>query len=249
MRYVSRSSLAILAGLAVMTPSLAQSPADGLSARGVVNANASAVLSSEVAAKIESMPFKAGAAFRKGDELVRFDCSRYEAQLNGLEATVRKQQTLLSQKERLQKRQAAGAFEVEDARADLLRASADVKAMEAEMRGCVIAAPYDGRVVEKVANAHESPAPNAPLMKILDDGSLEIDLIVPSTWLKWLKPGSEFRFAIEETGEVHDAKIVRLGAQIDAVSQTIKVTGAFSDNLNSIVPGMSGTGTFSAPEM
>ena len=48
--------------------------------RALVVASQQAVLSSELAAKIESIPVKEMQRFKKGDLLIQFDCSLYEAQ-------------------------------------------------------------------------------------------------------------------------------------------------------------------------
>ena len=93
----------------------------------------------------------------------------------------------------------------------------------------------------------EIPAANAPVMTVVDDSSLELDLIVPSTWLRWVKPGSEFDFSIDELGTSFRAKVARLGAKVDAVSQTIKITGVFINRPDSVLAGMSGTARFPTP--
>lgn len=58
-------------------------------ARGVLRARDQAVLSSELAGRIIEMPYTDGQNFKKGDVLVRFDCSAYQAQLNAAQAAGR----------------------------------------------------------------------------------------------------------------------------------------------------------------
>ena len=48
--------------------------------RALVVASQQAVLSSELAAKIDNIPVKEMQRFKKGDLLIQFDCSLYEAQ-------------------------------------------------------------------------------------------------------------------------------------------------------------------------
>ena len=43
-----------------------------------------------------------------------------------------------------------------------------------------------------------------------------------------------------ETGEVLDAKVISLGAAVDAVSQTIELKAQFNKKYESLIPGMSG---------
>ena len=51
------------------------------SARGILRAQDQAVLASEINGRVLEMPFRDGESFHRGDLLVRFDCSAYQAQL------------------------------------------------------------------------------------------------------------------------------------------------------------------------
>lgn len=216
-------------------------------ARGVVMANAEITLGAGVAAKIQSMPRKAGEAFKKGEELVTFDCARQQADLRGAKASLGKAASFYSSKKRLQSRGAAGGQEVREAAADVESAKANVDGLREVITLCTIQAPFDGRVVERHADAHEIPAANAPVMTVVDDSELELDLIVPSNWLRWVNRGTTFIFSVDELGQEYKARVTRLGAKVDAVSQTIKLTGSFVVRPQSVLAGMSGTATFAPP--
>ncbi len=218
-----------------------------LEARGVVMPNAEVTLGAGLALKIDEMPFKAGQAFKTGDTLIKFNCGRQQADLRGAKANLNKAATLHRGKRRLKSRGAAGNQEVREAAADMAIASATVDGLRAVISLCTITAPFDGHVVERHAESHEIPAANAPLLTVVDDSSLELDLIVPSTWLRWVKKGSTFEFTADELGETYQASVDRMGAKIDAVSQTIKITGKFIKRPPNILAGMSGTAKFSPP--
>jgi hypothetical protein len=67
--------------------------------------------------------------------------------------------------------------------------------------------------------------PGAELMELVNERVLEAVMIVPSRWLVWLRVGTRFTVAIDETGATIDAQVVRRGATIDPVSQTVTVYG------------------------
>ena len=69
------------------------------------------------------------------------------------------------------------------------QASAILKAEKIRVERCTIKAPYSGRIVEVLANEYESVDADTKLLSILNDKALEIELIVPSKWLGWLKNG------------------------------------------------------------
>ena len=112
-------------------------------------------------------------------------------------------------------------------------------------RRCVITAPYDGRVSEVQVQRYAFAAEGAPLLTIYDNSQYDVEMIVPSTWLAWLKPGMSFRVRIEETGGDHSAEITRLSGAVDPVSQSIRVYGRIKGPVDPLRPGMSGSAILS----
>ena len=82
--------------------------------------------------------------------------------------------------------------------------------------------------------------PGQALLDIIDDGVLELEFLVPSSWLNWLKVGGAFQVQIDETRRTYPAKFIRIGARVDAVSQSIKVAGAIDGRYAELIAGMSG---------
>ena len=216
-------------------------------ARGVVTPNAEVTLGAGISAKIEKLPFKEGQNFRKGDILVGFDCGGPQAQLRGANTPLTKAASMYNSKQRLQSRGAAGSQDVREAAADVATAKAEVDTLKETIRHCNIQAPFGGRIVERHAETFEIPAASAPILTVVDDSNLELDLIVPSSWLRWVRKGTDFEFQIDELGKSYRARVLRMGAKVDAVSQTIKMTGMFVSRPDHVLAGMSGTATFNPP--
>lgn len=212
--------------------------------RGVVKPASEALLSSEILARVSKLPFREGERFAKGKTLVKFDCSLYRAELAARQAEYVKQKKTLDNNRELLGLNAIGALEVELSRAEVQRAAADVQVAKVTASRCTVAAPFSGRVIELKVNEHESVGLKTELISILDDSALEIELIVPSRWTNWLKTGTAFAFAVDETGEVLEASVKRLGARVDPVSQTLRVFGAFTKPKPKVLSGMSGTARF-----
>ena len=78
------------------------------------------------------------------------------------------------------------------------------------------------------------------MLAILDDSVLELEFLVPSRWLAWLRTGSAFQVQIDETGKTYPAKFIRIGARVDPASQSIKVAAAIDDKFPELMAGMSG---------
>lgn len=219
----------------------------GVPVRGVVRAVDQAQISTDLMARIEKIGFRAGEAFKKGDVLVAFDCVRYRADAQSADATWREMKLTLDSNEQLEKFRAVGRHDVEISKARVDKAEADARGLAARVAQCEILAPYDGRVADLSVHVHEQPQPNAAFLSIVGAGKLEIELIVPSNWLTWLKVDSTFAFNVDETDREYQGRVVRVGASVDAISQMVKVIAIFDTAVTDILPGMSGSATFTQP--
>ena len=215
--------------------------------RGVVKAIDKASLSTDLAARVERIGFREGETFKKGDLLVAFDCERYKAEAQSAEAVFREMRLTLDSNEHLEKFRAVGKHDVEISKARADKAEAEAHGLQARLAQCVVVAPFDGRVAELAVNAFEQPQAGKPYLVIVGHGRLEIELIVPSHWLSWLKPGAAFQFNVDETKQIYDARVARIGAAVDAVSQMVKVIAVFDTAAASVLPGMSGAARFTQP--
>jgi membrane fusion protein (multidrug efflux system) len=215
-------------------------------ARGVLRARDQAMLSSELAGRIVDMPYADGQNFDKGDVLVRFDCGAYQAQLNAAQAAVRATREELNHNKQLAALNSVGRFEVALAEAKQAQAQAEAQVYQVQVKRCSISAPFSGRVVQRKAQPHESVASGAPLLEIVDNRTLEVHLLVPSSWLGRLQPGEHFEFIPDETGQPLQVEIKRLGARIDEGSQTLQLIATLPAGTSGLLAGMSGSARFAA---
>jgi len=213
--------------------------------RGVVKAQHEALLSVDIKSNISALPVRTGESFRKGDVLISFDCMAQRATADASRASYSAAKSRYDSSVEMNSFDALGGYEVELAKAEMDEAAALARGAEALIRQCQIVAPYAGRVAELAVNAHEMPAPDTPLMKIVGTSDLELRLIVPSVWLNWLTPGVVFQFEIDETGKQHEARVTNIGAEVDAVSRTVSIIASFDRTSATVLPGMSGTARFS----
>lgn len=211
--------------------------------RGLVKPTATAVISSETSARIKKLPYKSGDSFKKGDELIKFDCGLYYAQLASAKASLEGKQKSLENLKRLLALNATSDVEVELAEIEVKKSKADLSVSSITVSRCSIKAPYDGRVIDTVVNRHENISEGQELLSILNDKLLEIEVIVPSKWLVWMEKGLMFEFHVDEIQKTYLAKVVQIGAIVDPVSQTVSIKGAFTEQVD-VLAGMSGSARF-----
>lgn len=211
--------------------------------RGLIKPKTSAVISSEIAAQIVKLPYTSGDAFNKGDVLVKFNCALYAAQQASSRAVYEGKKKNLENLKRLLALNASSDIDVELAEIEVRKSQADLKVASVLVSQCTIKAPYAGRVVDTRVNRYESVAEGQELLSILNDKELEIEVIVPSSWLVWLKKDLPFEIYIDEVQVKYQAKIIQIGAIVDPVSQTISIKGVFTEPAN-VLAGMSGSANF-----
>ncbi|MEJ6392008.1 HlyD family efflux transporter periplasmic adaptor subunit [Gymnodinialimonas sp. 2305UL16-5] len=238
---MGRAAQTIFCGLLALAPPAAAQEAR---APGIVVSDAQITYSSQIDGRINDMPLSVGAFFEEGAILVAIDCTGRtalrDAQAARLRAAEREHEINLD----LQRSGAVSQGAVIRSAAEAEIAAADLRAIEAELSFCQITAPFDGRVVEVYAGQFENAVVGQELIEIVDNGSLSIELIVPSVWLRWLSIGTEFEFRVFETEEVQPAQVSAIGAAVDPVSQTIRLEGAFQSGPQATLPGMSGEALF-----
>ncbi len=215
--------------------------------RGLIKPVQKATLSSQIAARITSMPFRPGDKFKKGDLLVNFDCAFYLADLASADATYNSKKKIFENNRQMLALNAMSEIDVSISESDVEIAQAERRMRAIRVEQCKIRAPYNGRVIEVLANEHETVPADKELLSVLNDQELEIELIVPSNWLNWLRTDQAFSFHVDETGREFSANISKIGAVVDPVSQTVKLTGSFENDSDQVLAGMSGTARFSGP--
>lgn len=240
---IARSAL-VLSALVMSSGALAETR----STQAIVKPGEQATISVSISARVASIPFRQGDSFKQGEALIAFDCRRFKAEWLAARAVFAAKAQIARDKVRLLKHGAIGRAEVNVAKAEMVEARALAEIRKVGVSQCAIKAPYDGQVVEILINRFETPGANQPLLKIVAAHGNEVEMIVPTIWLRWLKPGTPFKLHVAATKKVLSANIARLGAVVDAVSQTVRVTGRFQQADTKVKPGMSGTARFAIPD-
>lgn len=203
-------------------------------------------LASEIGAKVSRLPVREGASFKAGDLLVGFDCTVQDTLLQKAAAELQGAEFTFAANQRLADLRSVGQLDLDLSIAAVAKAKADVATNQTVLSKCRITAPFDGRVADQKVREQQYVQPGVALLDILDDSSLELEFLVPSGWLRWLKSGLRFKVAIDETGKSYPAQVTRLGARVDPVSQSVKVTATIDGRFTELVAGMSGRVQISA---
>jgi membrane fusion protein (multidrug efflux system) len=197
-------------------------------------------IAAEIGARINSLPVPEGSAFIGGQLLVSFDCTVQQAQMLKAQAELEGTQQTLKSNLRLAELNSVGQLELDLSRSAVNKANAELGANQAVLSKCDVLAPFSGRVAEQKVREQQYVQPGQVLLDIIDDSVLELEFLVPSRWLSWLKVGGKFEVHIDETGKSYPARFIRIGARVDPISQSVKMAAVIDGTFPGLIAGMSG---------
>ncbi len=227
---------------ATAAPASASEPyaVDRLEMRAQLSPKRYTTLSAELGAKIERITVKEGERFKAGQLLIQFDCALQTAQLDKARAQLAAAENTFGGNRRLAELNAVGLVELKNSETEVMKAKADAAYLRATLDRCRITAPFSGRAGEQKAREQQFVQAGQAMLEILDDSELELEFIVPSRWLTWLNTGHRFTVLIEDTGKSYPARILRIAARADPVSQSVKAMATIDGRYPELVAGMSG---------
>lgn len=201
-------------------------------------------LSSQMAGRIRAVKAGLGEAVKKGARLIEFDCAEQQAKLDAATADYRGARETHLARLRLQALGAAGELEVAVAAAAADKARSQVALHESQLAYCRVEAPFSGNVARLRVKTAESVNAGQPLVDLVNPDSLKAQMFVPAAWIQWLRAGARVDIHVRETGETVHAKVSRINARVDGVSQQLEVEARI-EKTGKILPGMVGSASFS----
>ncbi|MBS0337962.1 MAG: HlyD family efflux transporter periplasmic adaptor subunit [Proteobacteria bacterium] len=201
-------------------------------------------LSSQMAGKIRKVNYGLGDNVAAHAVILEFDCEEQVAQLQSAEAEYRGARETHLTKLRLQALGAAGELEVTVAASAADKARSQVALRESQIAYCKVVAPFTGRLVKMKVKLAESVSLGQPLLDMVNPGSLKAQLYVPAAWLGWIRAGSQFTVKTSQDGRTYRARVTKLNARVEGVSQSLELEARFEGSTQGLLPGMVGTAVF-----
>ncbi len=167
---------------------------------GQVTAQSRAILSSQLRARVESVPIREGQAIKKGETLVQLDQRDAKASLARAEAELDHAAAHLARMERLFQEESATRQELDDARRAAKVAEAGRHSALALLSYATLTAPFDGIVTEKKAEVGELASPGEPLVTVEDPRRLRLDATVAESDLSAVTVGAPLPVTIDALG-------------------------------------------------
>ena len=205
---------------------------------GTAQAFNQATVRSKLSAEVRRLPVREGDRVAAGQVIAEFDTAQLRNQLAERQATLESARATLAQTERTRASNAQlvqqsfiskNAFDTAD---DAYRAqAAAVQAAEAQLAqtqlllaDAVVRAPITGQVAKRFVQPGEKVAFDAPLVHLVDLGTLEVQAQAPVADVSRVAPGADVEVEIEGFGgQPFKGRIDRINPTTEAGSRMIAV--------------------------
>lgn len=173
----------------------------------VVSLNMTGV-AAEIPARIEKIAVRVGDIVKKGQLLVKLDCTDYElqrsqslARLKALEARIELARRRLERTRKLTMKQSVSEELLDERESDLAvlqadraAAQASLKLTKAQVADCVIGSPFGALVTKRISSVGNYAEVGKPLVQILDIEQLEVSAQVYAQDVKQLEDARDLQF-------------------------------------------------------
>ncbi len=213
-----------------------------------------ATISSFVNSYILKYNFKEGQVFKKGDVIIELQDIIFKegyaqelAEFNKQKALLEFSKSEYSENKELFDKEALSQQELKKskmdydfAKAGYNNAKANLVIANYRLTECIIKAPYDGRIVQKMVYEFEYVNNGIPIVKIINDTKLLAVMHISSDDIKNFKVGQNVTFFIDEADRNVIGQVYELGGEVDSISRTYEIKALIDNKDRKLLAGMSG---------
>ncbi|MFN3610533.1 efflux RND transporter periplasmic adaptor subunit [Tepidimonas sp.] len=206
---------------------------------GTLAARQRVVVRPEVAGRIVAIGFADGAPVRKGQLLVQLDDALPRAELAQAQAQLAVQQANLRRNEELVAQGFVAQRVLDESRAAVQVAQAQVDLAQARLARMRIVAPFDGVTGIRAVHVGEYVKDGAELVHLEDLSQLVVDFRLPERLQPRVRVGQPLRLQLDaRPGQTVPARIVAIDPALDADGRALVVRAALDGGRHGLQPGM-----------
>lgn len=199
----------------------------------------SVIIRPEVTGRVAELPFREGEKVAKGQVMVRLDDSVEKATLAQTEARLNLAKSNFARAQTLVARDVGTVKALDEARASLLSAEADVTLAKARLEKLSIAAPFDGIAGLRKVSVGDYLSPGAEVVNLEQIDPLKIDFRVPEIFLPAVKDGAQISVTVDAfPGRSFTGRIYAIDPLIDQAGRSIVVRARIDNPGDILRPGL-----------
>lgn len=213
---------------------------DDAQAVGSLRSRQSVTLKPEVAGRVQRIAFADGARVRKGQLLVQLDDTLQSAELSQAQAQLSIAQANFNRNQELVAQNFVAQRVLDESRAALQVAQAQVTLAQARQQRMRITAPFDGTVGLRSINLGQYVQEGQDLVNLEDTSVLTVDFRLPERYQTRIAPGLPVQVQVDALpGRTWEARVLAVDPLLDANGRSIAVRATMpADPRNELRPGM-----------
>lgn len=213
---------------------------DDAQAVGTVRSRQSVTLRPEVSGRIAAISFNEGAAVRKGQVLVRLDDTLQRAELSQAQAQLSIAQANLKRNQELVAENFVAQRVLDESRATLQVAEAQVALARARLDRMIVRAPFDGVAGLRLVDLGAYVKDGADLVNIEDTSQLMVDYRLPERYQTRIQAGQVVELSLDALpGQRLSARVVAVDPLLEANGRSLSVRAVLPAGASKqIRPGM-----------
>ncbi|MGC4397142.1 efflux RND transporter periplasmic adaptor subunit [Hydrogenophaga sp. T2] len=197
---------------------------DDAQAVGTLRSRQSVTLKPETAGRVSRIAFADGAQVRRGALLVQLDDTLQRAELSQAQAQLSIARANLKRNEELLAQNFVAARVVDESRAALQVAEAQVALADARLQRMRITAPFDGTLGLRSINLGQYVKDGDALVNLEDTTLLTVDFRLPERYQSQVAPGQPVQVQLDALpGKRFVAKVLAVDPLLDANGRSISV--------------------------
>ncbi len=208
-------------------------------ATGTLKASNSVVVQPEIAGRVVEVLLEQGRAVTAGTPLVKLETQTFQAELDRANAALSLSTENYRRSESLSRRGATAAQSLDEARAALATAEAEVELARFRVEHATITAPFDGVVGLKEISVGRYVQPGDELVALERIDPLNLDFRLSERWLTKLAPGDVVAVTVDAMpGERFEGRIVALDPQVDVNGRAVQLRATVPNADRILRPGL-----------
>lgn len=210
-----------------------------VSAIGSVTPVNGVTVSADLAGVVRSIEFESGRSVKKGDVLVRLDVRQEQAQLSSAQAQLNLAHLNYDRAKGLRTEGVLSQADYDTAKAELDKADASVKEIQATIDRKTISAPFSGALGIRQVHLGQYLAEGAPIVPLQSLDPIHVDFGVPQQSLANIKVGGPIRVTTDGLGATaFEGKITAIDSVVDSATRNAQVQATLANPNHQLHPGM-----------
>lgn len=193
-------------------------------AYGSVHSDQSVTLYPEMAGSIVGVHVRGGQRVKAGDLLLSVDNALIKASLAEVKSQLAFAQALYSKQSSLWQKGIGSEVQFLQAKTNQASLQARLASVTEQLHMTEMLAPFAGTVDEVMANAGEYAFPGKPLIRLVSQSGLRLDLHVPESYISKLHVNDRAVMHFDALDKVIEGRISQVGGYINPDSRTFRVS-------------------------